>query len=132
MKKENEAIRIQKKGLDSDLKQLLERRHDIEQLQTTLVQILRQNTSKKIDVEELKFKLADSLRTNRFKAETSLGVKEQVRKGSKSKSLGKKENYNSNEFSGSYLDDRPEKLTASYKSPDDEPAWAKTLKRGIK
>jgi len=70
----------------------LERRQDIEQLQTTLVQILRQNTSKKIDVEELKFKLADSLRTNRFKADISNGVKDLMRKGSKSKSQGKKEN----------------------------------------
>ena len=70
----------------------MERRQDIEQLQTTLVQILRQNTSKKIDVEELKFKLADSLRTNRFKADISNGVKDLMRKGSKSKSQGKKEN----------------------------------------
>jgi len=37
LKKEVEAVRIQKKGLDSDLQQLIARREDIEQLQTTLV-----------------------------------------------------------------------------------------------
>jgi hypothetical protein len=90
-------------------------------------------------VDELKFKLSESLRGNRFKSDSNnFEMKQTVRKGSKSRSIGKKENMMSasnDQFSGSFLDDKPERLMGSskgakmYNQPDNEPMWAKTLKK---
>ena len=65
LKMENEQLKNAKKGLAEDLKKLMAKRSDIENLQTTLMGIM--SSTKKIDVDDLKVKLADSVRkTNRL------------------------------------------------------------------
>lgn len=67
MHKDNEALVLQKKGLNDDLQKLISRRQDIENLQTALSGIIMHSSAKKIDVEELKHKLAESIRSNTYK-----------------------------------------------------------------
>merc|ERR1711865_1173131 len=85
-KHENEQLKLQKRGLADDLQKLVNKRQDIENLQSTLVGIIQHSTSKKIDVDDLKGKLAESIRRDKYTQPFSTGKSSGIdmKKGKKS------------------------------------------------
>lgn len=61
-RKDIESLSLQKRGLQEDLQRLLAKRSDIENLQSTLQNLVANSHGKKIDVDELKQRLAEQFR----------------------------------------------------------------------
>jgi chromosome segregation ATPase len=116
-KTENEQLKQAKRGLTEDLEKLLNKRQEIEHLQTTLMSIIQHSHGKKINVDELRSKLASSVRKDK-------GISQTI---------------------GGYSTADTSKKTKRVKSPvspggddfgravegEDGPAWYKALKKNL-
>ena len=124
-----------------DLKKLLSKRQEIENLQATLQSVIMQSGNKKIDVDDLKQRIVDSVKGgikstigNSGKYSTAelshfgASVKENKR-SNKSKSPG---NHLGNK--GMSFDEYPEKGSAvkdQSMNAGDNPAWYRALKKNL-
>lgn len=126
LRSELDQAKHQKRALNDDLQQVLARRKDIEQLQTTLVGLIQNSTSRKIDVDELKSKLAGSVRANKFNSDISNSVKHE-----KEAILGKTRDKSKGKSNASSMERtaKPQRYDGSDEAVI--PGWYKALKKNL-
>jgi progesterone-induced-blocking factor 1 len=136
LKEENKALKIAVNTLQEDLYKLTNKRKQLDNLQSTLMGIVKGSTTKKISVDFLKTKLSESNRENKFKEEadglsflklTGLGKTTNAafnkqKNASKSKTPKKYKN----------LDVDDDMRTTSKKGENEVPAWYNALKSNLK
>lgn len=122
---ENEQLRQSKKAINEDLQMLIARRADIENLQTTLMGLIRNSTNRKIDIDDLKASLATTVRRNKFSNESSHAVK------SEKENVMKKMNKEAVIIKGSHHEAHGKVPMYEKTDTGATPAWYKALKKNI-
>lgn len=139
-KEENKALKMAVNSLQEDLNKLMNKRKQLDNLQSTLMNIIKGSTTKKISVDFLKTKLTESKRENKFREEytpqTFLEMKgigkhahstigKSKKSASKSKSPHKK-------FNMDLEDEDRENMSTLKRADADAPAWYSALKSNLR
>lgn len=124
LKVENESLKNAKRGLAEDLQKLMQKRQDIENLQTTLMGIMSQSGNKKIDVDELKAKLVQGVKKDKYSQPFSVDSDMTQKKGKRPSS---KTGFNAD----LYDENAATVKMAAEKDVDTAPAWYKSLKKNM-
>lgn len=137
LREENKALKIAVNKLQDDLSKLLNKRKQLDNLQSTLMSIVKGSSTKKISVDYLRNKLAESKRENKFKDQsdglsfmklTGLGKTTDMSKNNQKSGFSKSrspQKHPKNKF-----DD--DERTTMRKSDVDTPAWYTALKSNLR
>ena len=140
LKEENKALKMAVNKLQEDLSKLMNKRKELDNLQTTLMDIIKGSSTKKISVDVLKSKLSESKKgfKGMFEASESLAAMKIVGQKKTGQIGDKIPNYKSKSRSpermrNKDLDDNDEEFKKTLKKANAEvPAWYNALKANLK
>lgn len=140
LKEENKALKIAVNNLQDDLRKLMNKRKELDSLQTTLMDIIKGSSTKKISVDLLKSKLSESKRSFKGLNDGSdplgamklMGQKKTGQLANKSKDNASKSR-SPQRLKSKDLDDNDEEFKQTLKRANAEvPAWYNALKSNLK
>ena len=140
LKEENKALKIAVNNLQDDLRKLMNKRKELDSLQTTLMEIIKGSSTKKISVDLLKSKLSESKRSFKGLNDGSdplgamklMGQKKTGQLANKSKDNASKSR-SPQRLKSKDLDDNDEEFKQTLKRANAEvPAWYNALKSNLK